>query len=284
MGDLTLNISEVQVLVRYPDDENRLFWHHRVLLHRIAGGQWVTLTPDHELQRHDLGTQAHRVLERSSLFPQNIAAEVYAHDPLPRAQLMQFKRQAQVMASILGEGEVDGLDTLVCIADPTHKNFGAEVGPSLMNTEATGVAFATKGVALVEGEELFVERFLSSSLEAWKASKGKDLGDVRLLGDHRDASGTRRLDLSAAISLMHSPKDEEFPISGTRAAKELHESICEGPGNFLSYHAEWLRLSGVSSRNAAAHVHRNLCDVLRLMHSYDQVDSSSLACGETHCR
>ena len=69
-----------------------------------------------------------------------------------------------------------------------------------------------------------------------------------------------------------------------RAAKELHESISEGPGNFLSYHAEWLRLSGVSSRNAASHVHRNLCDVLRLMHSYDQLDCSALACGETLCR
>ena len=83
---------------------------------------------------------------------------------------------------------------------------------------------------------------------------------------------------------MRVPKDDEFPIAGVRAAKELHESISEGPGNFLSYHAEWLRLSGVSSRNAASHVHRNLCDVLRLMHSYDQLDCSALTCGETLCR
>ena len=82
---------------------------------------------------------------------------------------------------------------------------------------------------------------------------------------------------------MRAPKDDEIPIAGVRAAKELRESISEGPGNFLSYHAKWLGLSGVSSRNAASHVRRNLCDVLRLRHSYDQLDCSALACGETLC-
>ena len=285
MDDLTLDVPEVQVLVHYPGDANGLFWHHRVLLHRVAGGQWITLTPDHDLQRHDLGVQVHRILDRHSPFPEDIAGEVYAHDPLPRAQLLQLKRRAQVMASILGEGTVDELDTMVwVIADATHKDFGAVVDPGLMNQEATGVAFATKGVVLLNGEELFVERVLNSQLETWKQARGRDLGDIRLLGDHRDGSGKRRLDLAKAVTLMHDPKDEEFPILGARAAKELHESISEGPGNFISYHAEWLRLSGVSSRNSAAHVHRNLCDILRLMHSYDQLDSSALACGETICR
>ena len=83
---------------------------------------------------------------------------------------------------------------------------------------------------------------------------------------------------------MHNAEDKEFPIAGTRSSKELHESVALGPGNFLSYHAEWLRLSGVSGRSSSAHVHRNLCEVLRLLHSYDQMDCSSLAAGETLCR
>ena len=36
MGDLTLDIPEVQVLVHYPGDANGLNWHHRILLHRVG--------------------------------------------------------------------------------------------------------------------------------------------------------------------------------------------------------------------------------------------------------
>ena len=89
---------------------------------------------------------------------------------------------------------------------------------------------------------------------------------------------------NGAVALMHEPEDKEFPVAGTRAAKELHISFAEGPGKFLSYHAEWLHSSGVSGRNSAAHVHRNICEILRLLHSYDQMDVSSLATGETLCR
>jgi hypothetical protein len=189
------------------------------------------------------------------------------------------------MAAVLGEGAVDELDSVAwVVADPTHTDFGTIVDAGLLASEATGLAFATKGVVIVGGNEVFVERIFMKDLEAWKVAKGKELGDVRLLGDHRDNAGKRRLDLQTAVALMHSARDDEFPVAGARAAKELHESIAEGAGNLSTYHTEWLRLSGVSSRNAASHVHRNLCEVLRLMHSYDQVDCSCLASGETLCR
>lgn len=282
---MTLDIAEIQVLVHYPGDPAGLDWHHRVLLHRVDAGDWITLTPDHEFQRHNLSTHAHRILDRRAPFPADIADSVYAHDELTRAQLMTFKRQSQVMAAILGEGAVDEQDTEAwVIADPTHPRFAEVVDSQLLTNAATGMAFSTRGVVLIDNEEIFVERVSLRSLEDWKASKGKELGDVRLLGDHRDSAGRRRLDLSAAVALMHCPEDKEFPIAGTRAAKELHESISEGPGNLLSYHAEWLRLSGVSGRSSSAHIHRHLCEILRLMHSYDQLDASSLASAETVCR
>jgi hypothetical protein len=69
--------------------------------------------------------------------------------------------------------------------------------------------------------------------------------DVRLLGDHKDASGKRRLELATAVSLMKEVKDDDFPIAGVRACKELHEAVLGGPGNFVSYNSERLRLSGV---------------------------------------
>ncbi|CAJ1343922.1 unnamed protein product [Effrenium voratum] len=104
--------------------------------------------------------------------------------------------------------------------------------------------------------------------------------DVRLLGDHKDAAGRRRLELPLAVSLMRQHEEEGFPIAGTRASLELHEAVAAGAGNFVSYHAEWIRLSGVSRKSSAAIVHQSLCEVLRLAHFYDQIDSSSLACLE----
>ena len=80
--------------------------------------------------------------------------------------------------------------------------------------------------------------------------------------------------------LMKEPNDSDFPIAGVRAAKEFHLSVAASTGGFLTYHSEWLRLSGVSKKFSAVHVHRALCEALRLMRSYDQVDASTLATGE----
>ena len=190
--------------------------------------------------------------------------------------------RARLWLQFLERVPFDELETVAwVVADPTHREFGSVIDNHLMNNAATALTFSSRGVVLQDGEEIFVERVGLKDLETWKNEKGRELGDVRLLGDHKDNAGKRRLDLSAAVALMHDAKDDEFPVAGVRAARELHDSIATGPGNFLSYHAEWIRLSGVSQRNAAAHVHRNICEILRLLHSYDQVDCSSLAGGET---
>jgi hypothetical protein len=82
------------------------------------------------------------------------------------------------------------------------------------------------------------------------------------------------------VALMKEPDFEDFPLGGIRAAKEYHSAVAEGAGNFTSYHAEWTRLSGVSEQSAVSHVHRNICEVLRLLHYYDQIDVSATAGGE----
>lgn len=280
MGDLTLDIAEVQILVHYPHDPT-FQWHHRILLHRVEGGTWIALTPDHELQTHNLTNTQHRILDRRAPFPPELAADVYAHDPLGKSQLSAFKRQAKIQAIILGQGELDDSEAVEwVVSEPSHPDFGSAIDMGLLNNGATGVAFSNKGVILREGEEIFVERVLVKDLEDWKRQRGLEGGDTRLLGDHKDESGVRRLELGKAISLMKSADDSDFPIHGARAAKELHESVALGPGNFVSYHAEWIRLSGVAKRTSAAHIHRTLCESLRLLHSYDQIDSSSTAIGE----
>ena len=281
MGDLSLDVGEVQVLVNYPHDPDGFHWHHRILLHRVAGSTWLCLSPDHEVVRHDLAAIPHRILERRSAFPVDIADEVYAHDPIGKAALSSFKRQAKVQAAILGEGDVDDSEASEwVISEASHPRFGSAVDTGLINNGATGLAFSTKGVIIEDGEEIYVERVLVKDLDDWRRRKTLEGGDDRLLGDHRDASGKRRLDLGNAFELMKDTEDKEFPIAGVRAAREYHESVAGGPGNFLSYHSEWLRQSGVAKRASAAHIHRSLCEGLRLMHTHDQIDASTTAIGE----
>ena len=283
--DLTLDIPDVQIVVNYPGDGDGFFWHHRILLHRIEGAQWLTLSPDHEVVRHDLNAIPHRVLMRRAMFPQDIAHEVYAHNPIGLATLQNFKRQARIQATILGEGDVGESESFQwLIAEVGHARFGQEIDEMLLSDGATGLAFSQKGVAILDGEEIYVEKVMAKDLESWKKRKGLELGDMRLLGDHKDAAGKRRLDLNSAVELMKGGGDEEaesdFPIQGTRAAKEYHQAVALGTNGFLAYHEQWLRQSGVQKRASAAHIHRNLCEGLRLLHSWDQVDGSTTPIGE----
>ncbi|CAE7329096.1 unnamed protein product, partial [Symbiodinium sp. CCMP2456] len=222
------------------------FWHRRILLHRIEGGEWLALTPDLEIARHNLGTHRHRVLDRAAPFPADIAAEIYAHDPIGRAALANFERQAQIQAVILGEGALLDPEAFYwVVAEPGHADFGEVVDAALLGNEATCLAFTLKGVVLRHGEEVFVERV--------------------------GVNAMKQLDLRQAVTVMKEPADSDFPIAGVKAAKEFHTSYAASSGGFLTYHSE---------KASAVHVHRALCEALRLMHSYDQLDASALATGE----
>ena len=172
MADLTLDIPEIQIVVHYPGDPGGFDWHHRVLLHRIEGGRWITLTPGLELQRHDLTAQNHRVLDRAAPYPADIAAQIYAHDPIGRAALSNFKRQAQIQAAILGEGAViESEASQWVIAEGQHPDFGKAADAALLANEATGLAFTLKGVIILNGEEIFVERVMISEIKAWRGTR-----------------------------------------------------------------------------------------------------------------
>ena len=55
------------------------------------------------------------------------------------------------------------------------------------------------------------------------------------------------------------------------------QNVVDGPGNVVSYRAEWVRLSGVAPTSSQVHEHRHICECLRLATSTDQVDISNLA-------
>eukprot|EP00959_Pyramimonas_sp_CCMP1952_P150152 3141983-Pyramimonas_sp.AAC.1 len=76
----------------------------------------------------------------------------------------------------------------------------------------------------------------------------------------------------------------EWRFEGPRVCKELAASIREGAGNPTSYHAEWIRLSGVNQNSAIAYEHKNAMEMLRVATSVDQVDISNLASFELLAR
>ena len=276
----TLDIPEIQVIVHYPNDPE-FIWHHRILLKRVSGAVWIARTPDLDNTRHDLAIQEHVVLDRNATFPQHLRHHVYAHGFISRSALNNYKRRAGTQAAVLGDSMDTEVEELVwVIAMASRSSFGNVISDDIMNDPAGAVTLDTRGVALIEGEQVFVERILRSEIDNFRQTVRKDMVDLRLLGSHTDAAGKRKLPLSDVVALMKEPDFDDFPLGGIRAAKEYHSAVSEGAGNFTSYRSEWTRLSGVSEQSAVSHVHCNICEVLRLLLFYDQIDVSATAGGE----
>ncbi len=71
---------------------------------------------------------------------------------------------------------------------------------------------------------------------------------------------------------------------GPKVVAEFRQNVLDGPGNLVSYHSEWVRMSGVSDTGSQCHEHKHLCETVRLGLSVDQLDVSCLACMEQTVR
>ncbi|CAK0896962.1 unnamed protein product [Prorocentrum cordatum] len=183
---------------------------------------------------------------------------------------------------LLGVGQVDAIERMIwVVAGPRSDRFGEVIDAAIKGDENRGMGFVRNGVAVPGGEEFFVQKKIAaSSLSDLQRDARADFGDVRTLGDHLDEAGQRCLRLSEAAAMMRDTEQPNFPLAGVRSVIEFLDSVASGPGNVTSYQAEWGRLSGVGEGSAVNHVHRNLCEVIRLMHSWDQVDLSVVAAAE----
>ena len=198
--DRTLIIPEPQILLHFPNDPGGFYHHHRILLHKIGGGQWVLLTPDLELAVEDLSVRRHRVLGRHAPFPADIIDECYVFDDLTKAELERQKRLAKTMGSILDDSQVVSVENLTWIvADPSSKRFGDVVPAELVGDI---VCLGQAGLVSWEDETEYVKEMAASDVQSFKESKQGALGDARLLADHRDAQGRRFMALNEALALM----------------------------------------------------------------------------------
>ena len=279
---LTLDLPDPQIIVNFPDDANGLFWHHRLLIHKVGGGRWVALTPDMEQEDINLGDMQYIVLERRREFPAPQAPYVYAFDDVTAADLRQAKRLAVLRATLLDdEDPQEAGDFGWVIFDAQHARFGERLTAGEVQDATLARA---RGVAVLDGEEVFVELVDMGELKAWRDQRRQAEGDLRLLGNHRAADGTRVLQLRDAVPLMKQSDFEDWRLPGPRAAREWLAAVRDSAGDLLTYHQEWVRRSGVAESSAVTHVHFVLCEVMRLAHSVDQVDISNLQCLELVAR
>lgn len=276
----TLDINEPQVLVHYPNDDDGFYWHHRVLLHRVKAGTWVCLTPTMGLQIHNLLAVNHIVLVRAARFPAEQADEVFAFDPVSKADMAHEKRRARTHAAILGEEDLDGLGTSVWIVcDVKDTKFGELVPSEMVEDAALFTSLQARGLVEWDGEVHFCEQILDSETEKFIKDKKSSELDARTLGIHM--TGTKQyISTREALPMLTEEKRDDWPHPGPRIVLEFVTSLVEGPGNWVTYQSEWARNSGVSEGSAVFHAHRVACEVMRLAIEVDQLNVSSLACFE----
>ena len=279
MGDITLDVSEPQILRHFPADVNGVVHHHRVLLHKVDAGVWIGLSPDGDQERIDLNRIEYRILERRAPFPRDIAAqEIYAFDPVTRSEMERHKRTAKIQARLLDDNDAEEVEADIWIvSDPMSEAFGHEVTANELRQAAT---IAGEGVCEINGQVEHVSQVVASSLQKFKELRSGSLGDLRLLGDHRDTLGKRHLPFVQGMALLRESALADWPYDGPRAVKEFFTSVRDGSGGLLPYHLQWMTNSGVYTMGAAAHEHKVLIEALRKGMEIDQLDLSNLCMGE----
>lgn len=292
----SLDISELQMLVEFPGDLNNLDYHHRILWYRVDRSTWIISTPDYDVYEEDYDGMTVIPLNRNSPYPAQYAGMMYV--PNAANLMMQYqdmKRQADSLAVVRGCADRPGVPAPAGdggggqwrVADVDSKHFGNIIPHGELSDPQTNVMLeageARKRLHLKGGEILTLE--LVEDYDKWKEAKrpglpGGDAGDLRILGCSRLSSGKRQLSLMKALETMHPEAFSDWPHRGPKATKEFLESVLENGGDLSTYHASFMRKSGLSDHSAAAHELKNLLQVLRLGISYDQLDVSNLAAME----
>jgi hypothetical protein len=117
-----------------------------------------------------------------------------------RVQINQWNRLAQLQSQLLDdEDEKDLLEMVWIIAEQSHTRF---ISCAKEDELLGGVQGTEKGVALVSGQELFIERIDMAELDGFKKKQKASDCDFRLLGNFRDAAGRRHLEFSAGVELL----------------------------------------------------------------------------------
>ena len=161
---------------------------------------------------------------------------------------------AKIQAAVLAEGvldeDPDGRMGRWMVCMPADKDFGYVLDEAEVASPEF-VSLGDEGIVSHDGRALRVSRFDGEPAAA-KLLLAKAGGDVRMLGSFSDENGRRTLDFSRAVGMLAQPEIPDWTFQGPRLCRELLRNVLEGPGNLVSYHTEWARLSGVYESSSFA--------------------------------
>lgn len=273
MAERSLNVADPQVLVHFPNDANGFVYHHRLLLHKIGNGRWVTLTPDLELEVHDLVSTRHIVLGRHAAFPAHIADSCYVFDDISKNELERQRKLAKTTGSILDDSAAVGVTAqLWYVADPSSDRFGQPIPIDLIDDVVT---LGSHGLVQWDSEVEYIKEMGSDELPAFVEARKEASNDLRTIGDHRDSQGRRYLAFADSVALLRESAFEDWGFKGPRSVLEYLKSVLAGPGDITTYHLAWVKASGVAGGSAVVHEHRSICETIRLGLTRDLLDISN---------
>ena len=285
----TLDIEERQVLVDFLGDADGFIWHHRILLLHLRDAVWIICTPDLSVQQCNLADHRLVMLGRNSPFPADRVAQTYACDlaDFTPAVLTRLRGEAQAMSAILGGAAAAAGAPAAAgaevwrISDTSHKEFGEEVPPAVLQDEKNLVRRGGTAMVCIDNSWTTASKESESSSgpdpfrRRYQTGHGRD---PRLLGHFADADGRRHIGMAEAIALLQVIIIAYWPIDGPRTVKEFLLALrSSGYFGLVEYHHDWVRNSGVSEKSAVCREHRFLLEVLKALLEFDQLDVSSLA-------
>ena len=282
----SLDVADTQVLIFFSLDPLTV-WHHRVLLHRIAGARWMCLTPDLNVEEVDLDYEDDfRLLGRNERFPGNIPiGDTFAHDPIDKASMIRFKRQAKQLANILGQGDAEPVVAKMWIvSDVTSAHFGQDVDDDVVEAADTGAFLGDEGVALFQDLVVHISRITVEDKKSFVERRGAEQGDSRLIGLHLDPAGRQHIEFRDALPLMKAVAKPHFKFEGPAATGDTLQSVGDSCSTMPVYHTEWTRLSGINVNSPQCWEHRFICECIRLGVCIDQLDFTNLCMAENMIR
>ena len=232
------------------------------MLHKVAPGIWIGLTPDEDLERIELHVTDHLPLERRSDFQ---APYAYAFDDIARADLDRQKRRAQNMAALFNDVSMEDPEDFHWVAcDTANNRFGQQAPNELVDA---GVTLGDSGIITWNGTDVFVKSFVKRVAVSKKADEilawDKSRGDCRIIGDYRDGQNKMSLSFNDALTYLTEEPMPDWPLQGQRVALEFLRAIRSGPGDLTTYHLTWIKSSGVNSYSMVVHEHKVLCSILQ---------------------
>ena len=291
-GLRTLDLAYRQVLVDFPEDDDGLYWHHRVLIFEtLVPGVWVAVSPDFEVLRLDLNQHRVMTLGRDALFPASRKGEIYHFDAsLTDEEVRLFVCEARELLKLLGGSPASAADTQQSIqrwiiADPTSDMFGEELPAGVNGDPDNFISPDEDGeepysVALVKvyGKWVLAQQVASTDTDEWRRHMVSAHGrDVRVLGDRRNPDGTRRtLTFEDAMLLTEGAKLPDTSLPGARAAPEFLKVLSQSGMGLIAHHLDFVHKSGVSPQSGAARSHRRVTEAMQLFLQTDQLNGPAL--------